>query len=269
MSRSVAPDGIEPIRAWRVWLECPRRDGSLVLGSLTQAGGGTRWDIDAPLKATCPSLRHPAPTQGCTCGIYAHKTRAAAIQHAAGVATAVVGEVAIWGRIIEHQRGYRAQYAEPKAIWLPLIVAERQPPLATVTAALSRQAAFAHLNIPVEFYHPGTGHPFDLHELRRILVGQPKPQLLRRQLPTACWRFVRPALLLSAMLVAAVTAVAAFFLILIVGVFLPLIAGEAASRVVHNGRVSWLIGIATALTVIAAYQIAARRFGVFGKVDHL
>jgi hypothetical protein len=50
-------------------------------------------------------------------GIYAAKTEADALEAMDDWTGAVYGTVALWGTVIEHVRGYRAQYAYPKQLW--------------------------------------------------------------------------------------------------------------------------------------------------------
>jgi hypothetical protein len=72
---------------------------------------------------------HPAPRRRCRCGIYALKTPEAVAElrrahrprhwHPSPLATLVSGEVSLWGRLIEHEHGYRAEYAYPRRILVP------------------------------------------------------------------------------------------------------------------------------------------------------
>jgi hypothetical protein len=50
-------------------------------------------------------------------GIYAAKTEAGAVEAMRDWTGAVYGTVALWGTVIEHVRGYRAQYAYPKHLF--------------------------------------------------------------------------------------------------------------------------------------------------------
>ncbi len=109
------PDGIEPITAYRVW----RGDLFLRLHSLNNE---TQWEPGRWASADCPRSRHSAPDEDCTCGLYAAKDIDLALILAAGVltstspgdsmpATAIVGKVELAGKVIEHDRGYRAEHA--------------------------------------------------------------------------------------------------------------------------------------------------------------
>jgi len=50
-------------------------------------------------------------------GIYAAKTEAGALEAMDDWTGTVYGTVALWGTVVEHVRGYRAQYAYPKHLW--------------------------------------------------------------------------------------------------------------------------------------------------------
>lgn len=108
------PDGMEPLVGWRYW----RVEGS-ALTSLTRS---VYWPARNRYEADCRLVaRHGAvPAAGCHCGIYAAKT----LDTLKELATPnvrlplVVGKVALWGRVIPAERGYRAQYGYPKQLWL-------------------------------------------------------------------------------------------------------------------------------------------------------
>jgi hypothetical protein len=57
------------------------------------------------------------PYFSCTCGVYAAKT----IEHLHRCGYkkfGVHGEVYLWGKVVEHERGWRAQFAYPKTLFL-------------------------------------------------------------------------------------------------------------------------------------------------------
>lgn len=60
---------------------------------------------------------HSAPVLQCTCGIYARKDREG-LRKAMHRTSLVYGEVSLWGSMVEHQYGWRAQYAYPKSFFL-------------------------------------------------------------------------------------------------------------------------------------------------------
>jgi hypothetical protein len=111
------PDYISPVVAYRAW-----QWDATGLKSLC----GEPWHPGQPLAATCrASVRgsaHPvtdAPQIGCTCGIYAAKSRDH-LRRAGYAGFGIHGEVCLWGTVVEHELGWRAQYACPKNFFLPL-----------------------------------------------------------------------------------------------------------------------------------------------------
>jgi hypothetical protein len=108
----------EPILAYRVWRV--GTDGLLV--SCTYE---CTWTPRARMDAHCciRGTLHPqaAPVWDCSCGFYAFKTPAALAAsrytELSGALT-VSGRVALWGRVIDHELGYRARYAYPQVLYL-------------------------------------------------------------------------------------------------------------------------------------------------------
>jgi hypothetical protein len=105
----------EPIHAWRTWTLVGSRDGSYVrLAPI--AGDGRPWPPRRPAEASCTRHRsHVRPELDCTCGLHAvespdelRRTRD----------PAVLGTVALWGRIVEHEHGFRAALAYPQRLRL-------------------------------------------------------------------------------------------------------------------------------------------------------
>jgi hypothetical protein len=109
-----------PVRAWRYWQTSPR----LRLRSVAQRH--VEWLPGQPINAVCIGGGHPAPSAGCWCGVSGAKDLDALRQHGLCVVPGplVVGEVDLWGRILEEDYGYRAQHAVPASIGL---VAETVP----------------------------------------------------------------------------------------------------------------------------------------------
>jgi hypothetical protein len=117
MTSSEPPLSIEPVRGWRVW-RLVRIRGRLALRSITQ---DAVWMPDEAMHATCRRLSsgHRSPGDGCTCGLYATSTPEALAR--AGVFNAsigVVGAIAMWGRVVEHGRGARSEFAYPARLRL-------------------------------------------------------------------------------------------------------------------------------------------------------
>jgi hypothetical protein len=105
------PDHISPIVAYRVW-----QWDRLGLKSLNNE----QWFPGSALKANTSrcAKEHAAPRDGCTCGVYAARDLAH-LQEIGYARYGVHGEVYLWGTVVEHQLGWRAQYAYPTSIVLP------------------------------------------------------------------------------------------------------------------------------------------------------
>ena len=73
------------------------------------------------MHATCGRLSsgHRSPAEGCTCGLYATSTpEALARARVFNPGTGVVGAIAMWGRVVEHGRGARSEFAYPARLRL-------------------------------------------------------------------------------------------------------------------------------------------------------
>jgi hypothetical protein len=127
-----APDFIEPIVGWRYW----RLDRERArLASLT--GRAEVWPVGRAFEAVCRHAkrdardvryqfvggykrsRHGSPEEGCTCGIYAARDlNTLRSKMLFGLGLMVVGEVSLWGKIIAGTRGFRAQFAYPRRLYV-------------------------------------------------------------------------------------------------------------------------------------------------------
>ena len=120
---TTAPDYISPITGYRVW----HWDG-VDLRSLN----GEPWRPGTPLEARCRVCdfamwrrgrqtrigSHSAPRLDCTCGIYAG-VNLEQLRRPGYERWLIYGQVLLWGEIVEHQCGWRAQYAYPHSFLLP------------------------------------------------------------------------------------------------------------------------------------------------------
>jgi hypothetical protein len=108
------PDGIEPVAGWRYW----RADE----GWLCSLNKFKTWPAGAPLRAQCPfAMDHgPLPGEECGCGIYAAIDRETLKELVEPNLDSplVVGEVALWGRVIPAELGFRAELAYPRHLWV-------------------------------------------------------------------------------------------------------------------------------------------------------
>jgi peptidoglycan/xylan/chitin deacetylase (PgdA/CDA1 family) len=124
----------EPILGWRLWHVRPH-GGDFRLESFTRHH--VSWPSLSRLEASCAAHGFGAPATGHECGIYAFQTRELAeellrryvgVRHCYGRENEIpppprgrpiaLGSVSLWGRILERERGYRAQYAYPYELFL-------------------------------------------------------------------------------------------------------------------------------------------------------
>jgi hypothetical protein len=115
MNVPVIPDFISPIVGYRVW--------NWHANELKSVNGEV-WRPGRALTANCPKGNHEPPADGCSCGVYAAKSyqHLQEIIYPSKFAEAfafVHGEVYLWGKVVEHDLGYRAQFACPKSLVLP------------------------------------------------------------------------------------------------------------------------------------------------------
>lgn len=107
------PDLISPIVGHRVW-----RWDAAGLRSLN----GKRWSPRQPVAARCGAANahdaHEPPHLDCTCGVYAAKSREH-LRQLGYEGRGIRGEVHLWGTVVEHELGWRAQFAYPKSLVLP------------------------------------------------------------------------------------------------------------------------------------------------------
>jgi len=99
------PDYVSPIIGYRAW--------GWNASGLTSLNGEP-WPLGRPLRARCKcGATHNVPERRCTCGVYAVKNLDNSIP---GGWFGIFGEVYLWGTIVEHAFGWRAQFAYPKSI---------------------------------------------------------------------------------------------------------------------------------------------------------
>jgi hypothetical protein len=146
---TIAPDYAEPVCAWRLW-EVEDVDSTPRLRSLYRI---SFWPVGAPLEARCEAQRlrlsrrprHPAPTETCTCGIYAAsveliRKKLAMDERRPPGCFLVIGTVSLWGDVLECERGWRAAFAYPRRLFVPL----------GLPGAAERAVGLADYGVPVE-----------------------------------------------------------------------------------------------------------------------
>lgn len=138
-----APDYISPIVGYRVW-----QWDAAGLNSLN----GEPWAPGKPLAAGCRYASsglagcaeamhdaHDAPQANCTCGVYAAKNLAH-LRTFGYTQYGIHGEVKLWGKVIEHDLGWHAQFGYPKKLVLPLLTVPFS--MGTVESRLKTLAAY-------------------------------------------------------------------------------------------------------------------------------
>jgi len=105
----------EPVVAWRTWQLTGRRDGAN-LRLRPVAGHARPWLPQRATEAMCRLGRmHAAPNVDCTCGLHATREPDPLRRTKS---PAVLGRVALWGRVVEHELGFRGQFGYPQRLGL-------------------------------------------------------------------------------------------------------------------------------------------------------
>ena len=96
-------------RRWDIVL----KNDKIFLGSIILRG--CIWPYMEPLKAICVEPGHSKhPDFVSSCGVYAYKYIKPASPLLGICRGSLYGSVYLWGRVIEHEDGYRAEFAYPK-----------------------------------------------------------------------------------------------------------------------------------------------------------
>jgi len=121
------PDYVAPIIGYRAWQwNC---GGWNPHSAPLKSFNDEWWSPGRALTATCTASfgwtpatgaevahgRHEAPLATCTCGIYAAKSFDH-LQDQGYLKRGIRGEVYLWGKVIEHQSGWRVQYTSLPAM---------------------------------------------------------------------------------------------------------------------------------------------------------
>jgi hypothetical protein len=114
----------EPIVGWRQW-------NFMYPHFLANLGNDTIYVPREKIEARCEQDSPPgtlvlrkdhseqqAPHLTCMCGIYAYKEKPRLLREIRNIYSGLVyGEINLWGKVIEHEDGYRAQFGYPKRLW--------------------------------------------------------------------------------------------------------------------------------------------------------
>ena len=116
----------EPIVGWRQW-------NFMYPHFLANLGNDTIYVPREKIEAHCEEYstigtlglrkdhsEQQAPHLTCTCGIYAYKEKPRLLREIRNIYSGlrlVYGEINLWGKVIEHEDGYRAQFGYPKRLW--------------------------------------------------------------------------------------------------------------------------------------------------------
>jgi hypothetical protein len=124
----VLRESSRPVTGWRAWV-------------VTDAGGGLRlgsvlhdlvWAHGRPLVAECRREEdpfalaigpHPVPGAECNCGFHAARDPVDALSYARGrdeprTVCRILGEVHLWGHVLETESGWRASHAYPARLYV-------------------------------------------------------------------------------------------------------------------------------------------------------
>jgi hypothetical protein len=128
------PDLVQVITAYRAW-RAESVNGQVRLVAL---GVDVVWQPRRKAKAECirwassrmrrllfkeeeECREHEAPDFHCCCGIWGFKSienlLSALGRGGRSYTPSVIGKVSLWGRVIETENGFRAQYAYPEELW--------------------------------------------------------------------------------------------------------------------------------------------------------
>jgi hypothetical protein len=118
-----------PVVGWRAWVVTETSEG-LRLGSVLY---DEVWTPRTTALATCrrredffaePIAPHATPASNCACGFHAARDPADALSYLRGrdeltTVCRILGEVALWGRLVETDAGWRAAAAYPVRLYVP------------------------------------------------------------------------------------------------------------------------------------------------------
>ncbi|TML30657.1 MAG: hypothetical protein E6G26_00095 [Actinobacteria bacterium] len=117
------------VTGWRAWVVTDTAEGPR-LGSVLH---DLLWQPGGPVVAECrrdddpfatPIGPHPVPAAECNCGFHAVRDPVDALSYARGrdepgTVCRILGEVVVWGHVLETEAGWRASHAYPARLYVP------------------------------------------------------------------------------------------------------------------------------------------------------
>ena len=117
MAGPIVTDSLEAALGWRAWALARDQTGCPELRPIVYTG--ERWPARRAARAECPphgnGWGHRPPEAGCTCGLYA-VDRLERLPAVIGRDVTLIGSVALWGTLLEHEAGFRAEFAYPQRL---------------------------------------------------------------------------------------------------------------------------------------------------------
>jgi hypothetical protein len=121
-------DEAAPVVGWRAWVVTETAEGLRLASVLYD----DVWTPGTTALATCrrredffaePMPPHPTPSAACGCGFHAAQDPADALSYLrgrdeAGTVCRILGEVVLWGRLVETETGWRAAAAYPVRLYV-------------------------------------------------------------------------------------------------------------------------------------------------------
>jgi hypothetical protein len=151
------------VRAWRLW-EVDHLEGAARLRSLYR---NSFWPIRRRFEARCEAhkfrlwrqAKHAAPAETCTCGVYGvpfESIREFTVHDGLPPGRSLaLGIVSLWGDVVECERGWRASFAYPSCLFLPVVCADAEV----------KAAGLKDYGVPVEMLD--TNNEKKLYEVER------------------------------------------------------------------------------------------------------
>jgi hypothetical protein len=164
------PDFVEPLLGWRAWRIWTPLSGSNPCPAFSSVMLDTPWtprrrfsaEHSFDLGVNCRGLMDTC----CSCGIYAFRNPFETFVYLMKVrdrllgmsVEVALGTVSLWGRVIECELGYKAQYAYPRYIYLPASFVRFLPTVRSafgIAAGVYVSTRADEISLPVSSGAPG------------------------------------------------------------------------------------------------------------------